>query len=114
AVRLVQAMPGVERVRDRLNLANNDGITPVQAETKPAFPPTPNILGTKPPESAPAPAAGPAAGQQFVEPMPMYQMPMPSAYDLNQPKMPPYAWPTYAPYNNYSRVASPELYPYQS
>ena len=28
--------------------------------------------------------------------------------------MPPYSWPTYAPYNNYSRVAYPELYPYQS
>jgi hypothetical protein len=25
--------------------------------------------------------------------------------------MPPYAWPTYAPYNNYSRVAYPEAYP---
>ena len=26
--------------------------------------------------------------------------------------MPPYAWPTYAPYNNYSRVAYPNAYPY--
>ena len=30
------------------------------------------------------------------------------------PPMPPYAWPTYAPYNNVSRVAYPNLYPYQS
>ena len=30
------------------------------------------------------------------------------------PKMPPYAWPTYAPYNNYSRVAYPEAYPYNA
>jgi hypothetical protein len=28
--------------------------------------------------------------------------------------MPPYAWPTYAPYNNFSRVAYPQNYPYQS
>ena len=35
-------------------------------------------------------------------------------YDLNPPKMPPYAWPTYAPYNNYSRVASPMAYPYNA
>ena len=28
--------------------------------------------------------------------------------------MPPYAWPTYAPYNNYSRVAYPEQYPYEA
>ena len=28
--------------------------------------------------------------------------------------MPPYAWPTYAPYNNYSRVGTPLAYPYNS
>jgi hypothetical protein len=36
------------------------------------------------------------------------------AADLSPPKMPPYAWPTYAPYNNYSRVAYPTLYPYNA
>jgi hypothetical protein len=45
--------------------------------------------------------------------MPLFQG-APSPYDLNPPRMPPYAWPTYAPYNNYSRVAYPTLYPYQS
>jgi hypothetical protein len=48
------------------------------------------------------------------EPMPVWQAPPPNPYDLNPPKMPPYAWPTYAPYNNYSRVAYPTLYPYNS
>ena len=28
--------------------------------------------------------------------------------------MPPYAWPTYAPYDNFSRVATPLAYPYNS
>jgi hypothetical protein len=28
--------------------------------------------------------------------------------------MPPYAWPTYAAYNNYSRVGYPLAYPYKS
>ena len=41
----------------------------------------------------------------------MMQGPPPSYYDVNSPRMPPYAWPTYAPYNNYSRVAYPQLYP---
>ena len=36
---------------------------------------------------------------------------MPGPYDLNPPQMPPYAWPTFAPYNNYSRVAYPTCYP---
>ena len=44
----------------------------------------------------------------------MFQAPTPSPYDLNPPQMPPYAWPTYAPYNNYSRVAYPEAYPYNA
>ena len=40
--------------------------------------------------------------------------PPPSPYDLNPPRMPPYSWPTYAPYNNFSRVAYPEAYPYNA
>jgi hypothetical protein len=30
------------------------------------------------------------------------------------PPLPPYAWPTYAPYNNFSRVAYPTAYPYEA
>jgi hypothetical protein len=45
------------------------------------------------------------------EPTPMQHMGQPGFTDVNPPRMPPYAWPTYAPYNNYSRVAYPEAYP---
>jgi len=38
-------------------------------------------------------------------------MPSPA---VQPPVMPPNAWPTYAPYNNYSRVAYPNLYPYEA
>jgi hypothetical protein len=31
--------------------------------------------------------------------------------EMGTPPLPGYAWPTYAPYNNYSRVAYPEAYP---
>ena len=41
-------------------------------------------------------------------------VPSASQFDLNPPKMPPYAWPTYAPYNNFARVAYPEAYPYNA
>ena len=34
------------------------------------------------------------------------------AHALAPPSLPPYAWPTYAPYNNYSRVGYPEEYPH--
>jgi hypothetical protein len=48
------------------------------------------------------------------EAVPVFQAPGPVPYALNPPKMPPYAWPTYAPYNNYSRVAYPLAYPYNA
>ncbi len=33
---------------------------------------------------------------------------------MSGPKLPPYAWPTYAPYANISRVAYPQAYPYNA
>jgi len=99
---IVHAVPGVERVTDHLR-ATGTTLTPVQATT----PET---------ETLPSPQAAPSGyGPNFaVDPAPIFQAPPPGAYDLNPPKMPPYAWPTYAPYNNYSRVAYPELYPHES
>jgi hypothetical protein len=61
------------------------------------------------------PGGGMVPGQGgILEPMPLQGAP-PGFPSANQPPpMPPYAWPTYAPYNNYSRVAYPNLYPYES
>lgn len=106
AVRMVQGMVGVQRVNDRLALTSDRGVTQVQAQD--TFPPPPK------PAPSEAPKAPAAAAPQFAEPIPMYQSPNPTAYDLVPPQLPPYSWPTYAPYNNYSRVAYPLLYPYQS
>ena len=44
----------------------------------------------------------------------MYQAPTPAPYDLTPPALPSYSWPTYAPYNNFSRVAYPEEYPHNA
>ena len=44
------------------------------------------------------------------EPIPQY-MNVPTDIYSRPPPLPPYAWPTFAPYNNYSRVAYPTLYP---
>jgi hypothetical protein len=100
AVRIVQGVPGVERVLDRMNLGG--GIAQVQAGAQPS------------PLKEPLPPKGPGAPTGPAEPMPVFQAAPPSPYDLNPPRMPPYAWPTYAPYNNYSRVAYPTEYPYQA
>lgn len=100
ALRRVQGVPGVDRVRDQLTLSG----------------PITQVLGQATAEQAPPPrrVPGVVAAVPGAEPVPIYQAPTPGPYDLNPPKLPPYAWPTYAPYNNYSRVATPLAYPYES
>lgn len=112
AIRLAQSVAGVQHVRDRLSVAG--AILPVQAAVQP------EVLPTVPPSSvAPPPVVSPPAFRNPqpnapAEATPIFQAPAPAPYSLNPPRMPPYAWPTYAPYNNYSRVAYPEKYPYNS
>jgi hypothetical protein len=107
-LRIAQGVPGVEKVIDHLTVVGDDAITPAQASAPPAAEP-PALPTAPPPPAVPAPA-----GATPAEPMPIFQAPPLGPYDVNQPKMPPYAWPTYAPYNNYSRVAYPEAYPYNA
>ena len=105
---IVRDLAGVERVVDRVSCPVANALVPVQG---PALP----VETTPLPHETPNPYGPAPYGQNFmVEPQPVFQTPTPGPYDLNPPKMPPYAWPTYAPYNNYSRVGYPELYPSQS
>jgi hypothetical protein len=114
ALRLVQGFPGVERVRDHLAVG---AVLPVQAPVLPQPEPArpPGVGG--PPVGGP-PVGGPplpgAVSGGVPEPAPIFQAPPPAPHDLNPPRLPPYAWPTYAPYNNFSRVAIPESYPYNA
>lgn len=103
---LVRQTPGVVSVVDRMTLLAPEAIRQVQA-----------IGGGREAIGAPTPQLPPrdaAQGGMLPEPAPIYQAPAPAPYDLNPPHMPPYAWPTYAPYNNFSRVAYPTTYPYQA
>ena len=68
AVRLVQGVPGVERVLDRLTLTSDAAVRQTQAGAVP--PPLPQTA-TQPPDLAP-PKGGPA------EPMPLFQAPPPA------------------------------------
>ena len=110
-LRIAHGVPGFERVQDGLTTGV---VAPARLEeAQPVLPPL------TPPGEPPALRRndGPVAGAPLPagpEPVPMFQAPSPSPYDLNPPKMPPYAWPTYAPYNNYSRVAYPLAYPYNA
>lgn len=116
-VRIVRGVPGVDRVRDRIDLAPVN-VTPVNATQPPVQEPRP--LQTNPAEGQPVPQGGNFAN----EPMPIFHAPpgggpmggmgAPGMGYMPPPPMPPYAWPTYAPYNNVSRVATPTIYPQQS
>lgn len=60
------------------------------------------------------PMGGPVMGGfgmgSFNDPMPIGPSTM-GGFDAAPPRLPPYAWPTYAPHNNYSRVGYPTEYP---
>jgi hypothetical protein len=122
-LRIVQGVPGVERVHDRVRVAGLGPLTRTQAilPSGPDLSPVPhrednandnnnqNNNNGNDAGQIPAPHAAPHGA----EPTPIFQGP-PMPNDMFPPRMPPYAWPTYAPYNNYSRVAYPELYPYNA
>jgi hypothetical protein len=101
-VRTVQAVPGIERVRDRLVARDGGSVQMAQATIQPVPPPT-------------LPPDGPRAGGMPPPPLPIYAAPPGTINShLQPPPLPPNAWPTYAPYNNYSRVGYPTQYPYES
>jgi hypothetical protein len=122
-LRLVQGVPGVVRVVDRLTLGAGNTITRVQGQTV-APPPPPGSpeagAGRLPPPlnnggAAPVIPGVPANGQGGIqEPKPLASTPPLGYNDLNPARMPPYAWPTYAPYNNFSRVGYPGALPYNA
>jgi len=96
AVRMAQSVPGVELVINRLHTERDTQVAPAQLvsqfETAPA--PRRSEAPATPLEPIPSFLAGPRAG--------LGQLP---------PPLPPYAWPAYAPYNNYSQVSYPTCYP---
>ena len=107
-LRLVQGMPGVVRVVDRMKIAEpTSAIIPVQDPGLPKLP-APAAEGSEKKDRGKG-----AANAPLPEPLPMHGG-GPGQAELNPPRMPPYAWPTYAPYNNYSRVGYPTAYPHQA
>ena len=117
-LRIVQGTQGVNRVYDRMAIGGVASIKQVQGsgnvdagsgDKSPLLAPPPDFRA--PP---PQPQAAGEPGDRPGEPAPIFQAPPPSAMDVGSARMPPYAWPTYAPYNNFSRVAYPLAYPYSS
>jgi hypothetical protein len=102
AARLTRGVPGVKQVTNRLQITEprlaqmqNPGVGAV--ENSDPLPP-PRRVETTPFANDPVPSFRAAP-------------PPPHAQPSGPPPMPPYAWPSYAPYNNYSRVGYPAHYP---
>ena len=93
-VTAIRTVPGVKLVKDGLTVG---GMTQAQAVV-------PNGAAVTPPG---LPTGGPA-----VEPAPLGHGGM--GMEGAAPPLPPYAWPTYAPHNNLSRVGYPTAYPYNA
>lgn len=100
--KIVSAVKGVKKIDNKLEI--RDDVKPVQA-VEPVGP-EPGMLPGGP--GMPMPAGPDGYG---MDPAPIHMPPTAGLYDGTPPRMPPYAWPTYAPYNNYSRVGYPTEYP---
>jgi hypothetical protein len=115
ALRLTRGVKGVQQVKDQLVVLG--GIKQAQA-AMPAVPEAVPVPRRPGPEAGAPAGPGVPMGPGFpgaAEPVPIFQAgagPAGPPYSLTPPSMPPYAWPTYAAYNNYSRVAYPQAYPY--
>lgn len=90
----VRSVEGVVLIRDGLALP---GQSVVQVQNQPM----------------PLAPTAPVYGNPIVEPAPV-GAPGQVSPELQAPPLPPYAWPTYAPHNNASRIAYPEAYPYNA
>ena len=131
AARMAAQVPGVVRVVNHVAVKYGELVQTKFSDNEEvmALPPMPVTGGNVAPVAAPAPEpmaigvsqtppAAPAAPAEALpapsqEPVPSFRVGMmPGAPGATlPPPMPPYAWPTYAPYNNYSRVAYPIAYP---
>jgi hypothetical protein len=94
----VRVVPGVKVVRDGLTVGSR--VMQAQAAGGPV-------------QGGPGVGVPPGPGGPGIEPMPLGHPGM-GPGDGFAPPLPPYAWPTYAPHNNVSRVAYPEAYPYNA
>jgi hypothetical protein len=121
AVARVQAVPGVVAVSDQLKLASDSRVQPVQYQP-------PQVAmgghhgrfggagGVGGGEIIYDGGAGATAGAPISDGGPLPEGPAggPGAGAGAVPGNPNYAWPSYAPYPNYSAVGYPTVYPWQA
>jgi len=111
ALTVTRQTTGIVQVVDKLQILPEATANVVIQSSQVPMLPTPTPLPGNMPGNAGGMRQLPSQNQMIPEPIPVGQSGMSYSYDVNPPKMPPYAWPSYAPTNNFSRVAYPEAYP---
>ncbi|AGA26903.1 BON domain-containing protein [Singulisphaera acidiphila] len=125
AVARVQGVPGVVAVSDQLRLAGDSRVQPVQYQPQVAMGGRHNrfgnVAGAGGGEIIYDGGAGGAGAGGFSNgpindggPLPEGPAGAPGATQAAVPGQPNYAWPSYAPYPNYSAVGYPTVYPWQA
>ena len=103
-LREVRGLTGVFPVRDGLKIAVNGSFLQVQ---------DPGIASALVARCTCAQGALYTGPGPIVEPAPL-GVPGQFSPEMGAPNLPPHAWPTYAPYNNLSRVGYPTAHPYNA
>jgi hypothetical protein len=114
AIRMAQNVAGVAAVKSKLQVRDNSPVVHAQFGTLAQADPA-----QKPAETLTNPTPVPGEGHEATtnDPVPSFRALPGQAVQGFGPgagmaaPMPPHAWPTFAPYNNYSRVAYPVAYP---
>jgi hypothetical protein len=127
AVTRARRAAGVTSVVDKLVVAGADRVLPAQYQVAHGFghggAPADDIIYDGAPTvggmaGGPAAGAGAAAGGPAMAadggPLPEGPAVMEGPQRMNVPAYPNYAWPSYAPYPNFSAVGYPTIYPWQA
>lgn len=117
-LRVVKTVQGVKKIQSWLTVGGSSAEPPAAGPVAMPMPTSPyqrtggQVEG--PIGGLPAPI-GAAPMIPTGEPVPLNGAgPAMVPLDPAGPRLPPHAWPTYAPYNNMSRVAYPQTYPYNA
>ncbi len=111
-IQLLRLIPGLGIVRDFIQVRPSvmPPMMPIQTTQAPVMQPLPGPVAGP---DLKGPALTDRIDGRLPDPTPIFQAPLGPNPTMQPPPLPPYAWPTYAPYNNLSRVAYPNAYPYE-
>jgi hypothetical protein len=123
AIARTRYVAGVRGVVDELRVTNDTAVSPVQYQPGAVMPRgytgvrgnTGVQYGNTGGTTSGGIAYGPGSGAVYDgSPVPEGPAGMPGASQAAQPGYPNYAWPSYAPYPNFSAVGYPTVYPWQA